>query len=572
MAPISKRPVTDAVPEQFLYNRKGPWPQPSPSYPRLCADEVLHIPEMESLLFNETVGRRYLETQMQFRPIAAMMAAYQHDNWTGIPDDVFQDYMLNTVFMRFSLAVDNFDIVLFKQAQITGDAPNLDDGRWTKYDFTSMCLVEPIAGTYAAATKLFLKARDDGTRSVVYIQIWTDYHASAGSSLCVSKHDGNAWELAKLFAMQGASYNTLFVAHPAIHFPMDSINAITKTSIPVGHPLFQLFAPHSAYALALNNAVLESAHSVVANDAQGTRFDPLTADGRNVRLLFGAGYNGLDSDTYGNAYLRYDYMDRRMDDGGSYVDWLNGYYDKAFLPFCEQVAKFIMADDSLKEYAENWARHCSIHVRGFPDRDRIFKKERLEGVVDGQRRYVEDSNQPPNLAKVMAIYIWNNSIVHGGDHQSFWRDVSRKVKLPGADIFYDPDNASQDSGNAEGIRSAADKCLRIRRPPPASLTGEAAIKAGKIFNGDDMARAELAHQMFFRPWAIRPNLHETNYAFVDTCLQEAAGLFRTDLVKVSEDIKKGDFGGKEFMPLTADDNGGIYNNPYFLTIPTSIQY
>lgn len=81
----------------------------------------------------------------------------------------------------------------------------------------------------------------------------------------------------------------------------------------MGHPLFQLFLPHSAYALPLNNAVLESSQSVVHNNAQGTRFDPLTADGFNLKLLFGAGYNGVSAADNGKQYMpgaypRYDYM------------------------------------------------------------------------------------------------------------------------------------------------------------------------------------------------------------------------------------------------------------------------
>src|SRR5262249_36767027 len=66
-----------------------------------------------------------------------------------------------------------------------------------------------------------------------------------------------AWNLAKIYALQGAAYHMLFVVHPALHFPMDSVNAITKTAVPHIHLLFQLLYPHTAYQLTLDNAVLE---------------------------------------------------------------------------------------------------------------------------------------------------------------------------------------------------------------------------------------------------------------------------------------------------------------------------
>ena len=51
----------EAPPDQFLYGRKGPWPQPSPSHPLQEAAEVLNIPPIESLVWNGTVGKRLLE-------------------------------------------------------------------------------------------------------------------------------------------------------------------------------------------------------------------------------------------------------------------------------------------------------------------------------------------------------------------------------------------------------------------------------------------------------------------------------------------------------------------------------
>ena len=57
----------DLPADHFLYHRKGPWPQPSPTYPMEQAPEILNIPPEESLLWNQAIGSRYFET-LNFYP------------------------------------------------------------------------------------------------------------------------------------------------------------------------------------------------------------------------------------------------------------------------------------------------------------------------------------------------------------------------------------------------------------------------------------------------------------------------------------------------------------------------
>ncbi|WP_163558319.1 hypothetical protein [Halomonas sp. NO4] len=510
-------PEEGDFPEQFLYARKGPWPQPSPSYPLQCADEVLHIPPMEDLLFQQTIGKRYLEAQLQFKPVAARMAARQLDSWHGVDDARFNEMMLETLFTRFYRPLEERD-----REPCPVGLP-FDEGRWWKYDFSAMHLIDPIPGTHVAATKVFIQQPDSQAPSVRCIQLG---HDEGQAGVWIQPED-SAWDIAKLYALQGASYHILFVVHPAIHFPMDAVNAITKTAIPVAHPLFQLFSPHSTYALPLDHAVLESAESVVANNAQGTRFDPLTANGFNVKQLFGAGYRGLPASRYGNAYPAFDYMRPQLETPGRYVAWLKGYFDNAFLPFTRRVAEHILASPEQSRYVANWARYCHAHVLGFPD--------------------ARESLEPEILAHAMAIYIWNNSVVHGGDHENFATAITHR----------DPET---------GYRSAVNKCLRIRRAPPRDCEAPP-VKPGEVFTGDDLARAELAQEMFFRTWAIPPNLLETQYAFLDSGLQAAADRFHDDLRQVSADIDKGRYGGVQFQPLQAESP-----DQYAHTIPASIQY
>lgn len=538
------------LPDQFLYARQGPWPQPSPSHPMICADEVLHIPPMEELMFNQTIGARYLKSRVGYAPYAAMYAT-SVAGWQRVSPERLDEIMLETLYTRFKLPAlaQELDRLRHDFANDPAILEELNSGVWFKYDFTAMDMVKPIDGTYSIGTKVFIRAEADREGAKTSCRIIT---VGAQAVHCTDSSFG----IASCYALQGAAYHVLFVVHPAIHFPMDSINAITKTSVPMGHPLFQLFLPHSTYSLPLDNAVLESAESVVNNNAQGTRFDPLTADGYNLKLLFGAGYNGVDPAENGpqympGAYPRYDYMKPVFYRDGDvfdsfYARWLRAYYD-VFLDFAKPIAAHIKADPKLMSYTMNWARYCHTHVLGFPTPDEI--------------------TQGDTLAEAMAIYCWNNSVSHGGDHWSFANQVA-----------------------------PVEKCLRIRRKPPTRRdeppVNNTDTQGGQIFSPNDMQRAALGQYMFFQAWAIEPNLADTQYAFTDPGLQAAAAAFHNGLDAVNDKFCKlldtPVEHGADSKPVTrcmalkpiplpagtdhpAAGNGGFLV-PYERTIPQSIQY
>ncbi|WP_198671117.1 hypothetical protein [Oceanibium sediminis] len=508
------------LPDQFLYSRKGPWPQPSPSHPMKCADEVLNIPPMEALLFNETIGARYLEARVGYPPVAARYASEVFE-WAGPTTEHFTNLMNNTLFTRFKKPLAGEDL-----KSLAGALPDLPEAKMSlsdanaqlfKYDFTAMDLVKPIDGTFVAPTVVYFKKAAGGDAMVASIRI-NGVHFKPANPV------DRAWALAMIYALQGAAYHVLFVVHPALHFPMDSVNAITKTSVPMGHPLFQLFHPHSAYSLPLDNAVLESAESVVNNNAQGTRFDPLTADAYNLKLLFGAGYTGLKGERYTNGYPQYSYMEPQLDFDSGYSTWLSAYFKDAFLPFCTEVAKYIIEDprkENLMPYVEQWAKYCHTHVLGFIHPDEVKDADRL--------------------GYAMAVYTWNASVSHGGDHWSFAQQVQ-----------------------------PVEKCLRIRvAPPTAEDVGKPVDFAGKLFTGNDMQRAALCQYMFFQTWAIKPNLAETMYAFTNKRLQDAYDAFQVALHAVNDRMKAD--ASTYFQPLVPDASIGA-SGTYEMTIPQSIQY
>ncbi len=124
--------ASPALPDQFLYARKGPGPQPSPSHPLLCADEVLNIPPIETLMFNATIGQRYLIARTAFPPAAAMYAVAV-EKWAG-PDDVrFNKIMFGSVYTRFlKPLVENEHKELIKHSSQCGNYGNMILLRWIR--------------------------------------------------------------------------------------------------------------------------------------------------------------------------------------------------------------------------------------------------------------------------------------------------------------------------------------------------------------------------------------------------------------------------------------------------------
>ena len=522
-------------PDRFLYDRKGPWPQPSPAHPLLEAPEVLNVPAEEWTLWNATIGTRYLQTQLGQPPIAA---AYAVENLTyqGPSDEDFNRIMFETAYSRFQRHLNNEDRTTFSQV-VELDA-SCD---WIKYDFRAMELVEPLDGLYCAGTELLISiSKDDGRRKVEAISL---KGTTSDETIYVIPSDP-AWTMAKAFALQGAAYHMLFVVHPALHFPMDSVNAVTKTSIPMTHPIFQMLYPHTQYSLALNNAVLEGEQSVVNNNAAGTWFDPLTGDGYNLKLLFGAGYAGYPK--YGESYPKYDYLSPQMGEfkpglTSPYLQALEAYY-KPFESFATVVAKRILENPVQASYAYNWARYLNSMLKGFPQGHEVVKDADL-------------------LGKVMAIYMWDVSVSHAADHYSFGTQVAVR-----------------------------DKMLRIRIPAPTDRNAPPPDpeKGEFIATADDLYRASVCQQMFFLPFSIQPDLAHLAYPLLDPVSLGAYKEFNASLHQVDTDLQKhcphGQAGVCCFQPLVprqsypkpiGDPNykrGPFDPTLEELTLPATIQY
>lgn len=112
----------DLAADQFLYQRKGPWPQPSPSYPMANAPEILNIPPVETLLWNQAIGSRYFKT-LTFYPGGAAVNAVAGSQLPIPSDDEFVRMMTKSVHARCLKNVgDNTWVSSFYAMHLIADA------------------------------------------------------------------------------------------------------------------------------------------------------------------------------------------------------------------------------------------------------------------------------------------------------------------------------------------------------------------------------------------------------------------------------------------------------------------
>lgn len=462
--------------EDFLYERKGPWPQPATAHPFGEAPQVLHVPKEEVKDWQRHIGRRYTRDLLTRWP-AAMRYANQHRD-TPVPDDtLFAHYMLRTLYTRFlyrlpkpgeANAHDERDLASFAPVMASSGPGTV----WWRMDFSAMEVVTPIPGTHVASTVVLVR-EDDGQASRRVVAIRVGRHL-------FTPDDGVNWDLAKMFALQGAAYHVLFVVHPALHFPMDSVNAITKTAVPRAHPIFQTLFPHTRFTLPLDHGVLEGKGSVVNKNAVATIYDPLTGDAdKGLRGLFAAGYSGYAPGGVENpAYPRFCFRCGPPRIPSDYGTFLEAYFE-AIEEFTTAVAVAHHRRHPKDEVVYSWAAWVGAHLRGLPDAKDVTEDPRI-------------------LGRVMGRFLFDVSVGHGTDHQDFSMSIPTHHKY-----------------------------LRIRVRPPVPGRRDA-FSPRDVMTWGDLVRAALCERMFFAPTTVT-RLISTQYQYRDETMRAAANQLRQQL-------------------------------------------
>lgn len=458
-----------------LFDGKGPWPQPNPQRPDGEAPIVLNIPASEVDDWNRHIGLRYFAQLTTGIPLALREATFGRID--EYPTDAAFDRLMTTgVYSKLLVPLSGgADEAPF--AAIVAAAP--PGTRFEKIDLTAIRSVRSYEGMYTAPT-LSLVERSGDSRRIRAILI--------GDDLLLEPVDRNAYDLAKIFVMQGAAYAILFTEHPNLHFPFDAINAISQTYLPIDHLVLRLLRPHLRFQLALNRAVLQSPGSVITN-FQFTYYAPFTADMDDGMLdFFSAGYVGVPGRS---GYPAFDFRARPKSLDSDYGLFLSAYFDTIHA-FTKKVVARLPADDV--SLVRGWANHCSDAVPGFPNEHEIL----ADGV----------------LAETLARIVWDLTVGHGADHQVFAKEVTVDQKF-----------------------------LRVRVRPPCTKTMDR-VDPKSLTWFRDRFKAHLASRVFFEPTLVT-SLLETDYGFPDPELVAAQNDFKQDLRETEARLPC-----RNYMPLS----------------------
>lgn len=451
---------------QYLYDRKGPWPQPNPAHPFGEAPAVVHIPKKEKKTWYWNIGLRYIRNMLTYWPVA-LFKAWKNPSWEILSDDIFCDQIYTSPLSKFlNSVIDDNLLNIFEELL---KEKNINDEYYVA-DFICMKDVIPFDGMHVASSVvLFKKNKNIDKLNVLGIYIYETEYLS-------KPEDGQAWDLAKNYAMMGATYRILLSVHPILHFPFDAVNAITKTSLPIDNTVFKLLYPHFQFTLMLNNAVLELPTSPVANH-QNHLYAGFCGPQDGLETLLVSGYQGYKGNSSFPAY-KWSLVPGKIH--SDYYVYLMDYY-KVFRKFTDAVVLHI--PQSEHKAIKKWANYIAPLLPGFPNGTKIFEGDNLSGT----------------LAKVM----WDLSVAHATDHHAYGTIPINRMPL------------------------------RMRVPPPSSKKDTFKIKnQAKFF---DIFRYALEWKLFFTDCTVT-RLIDVDYKLDTPHLQKLQSNFIEDLKLVDKNM------------------------------------
>lgn len=467
--PDAARLLRDVIPGRVrsatrrAYGAAQPWAQPNPNDPAGLAPTVLNVPAAEIDEFVAIVVSRYLRTLRTHWRHAAL-EAWRRPELDVIPDATFGRLFRDTLLCRFV----GWELDARDRLDVAVHATRSPQSRFLKVDFSELTRLDAFEGIHLAATETMLEEPPGSaalTPRVIRI-----------NGLSLRPEDGDAWELAKYFVLQGASLSVLMGLHPTVHFPMDSINALTKTLLPPDHPVRRALEPHFYLQLPLNYAVLHIKRSYAYND-QREMYTSLPGTYQGFMRLASAYHTGVAGKS---GYPAYQFPLTAPALPFGYGAYLRRWFDH-ILSFTSEVTAHVAPGDPAVRL---WARHLSMHLPGFPDDTGIFAGD--------------------TLARSLASLILDVAVVHSADHQSY------------ADI---------------PIRSIP---LRLRRAPPQTRV-VAPLDRAALVHWEDLFRHIMSHEMFFKPTTVR-RFDEVTYGFAEERLQDAARAFLSGHSAVDEEL------------------------------------
>ncbi|MFI5310796.1 MAG: hypothetical protein ACHQQ3_06155 [Gemmatimonadales bacterium] len=417
---------------------------------------VLNVPFREKVDFFLHVGLRYSRQLLTHWPVSMVRALRDPYPQTTTDDELCSLFYDTSMAKLMCPTLDPVDLRNF--AAVIGDR---DPASFIKADFSAYSELPAAPGMYVAATVSLFRRGDDGRPHLEAILI---------NGLLLTAADGDAWTLAKLFVQQGAGQHMANCNHIPLHFPLDTINAISKSVLPRDHVVSRLLAPHLRFSLSLNGAALYSQLSVLRNH-EAFIYSTLANTQAAVYRLVRIGYAGLPGNS---GYARWRFSPTPEPVLGDFGVFLDRYY-AAMLKFTSVIAAAVPPGDAAMA---EWADAIAALLPGFPGTAELRKGDLL--------------------ARVLAKIIWSASVAHGADHHDYGSIPIGKI------------------------------ALRLRVPPPASRTDR---MPAKLAHWTDAMRQDMARILFFREDTVTP-LRDVRYRFDSPALQAAGDAFIRDLDEV----------------------------------------
>lgn len=449
----------DSLPEdQFLHGRKGPWPQPQPAHPLGEAMGVVHVPFGEWVDWWANIGARYMVTLLTV-PYEFALSLFRPGLAT-VTEQEFSRLVSRSMISKFITAhMDPHDQDIFQDFDLKD--------RFI-IDLEAIRVVKPFPGIHASGTKTLLKKVNGEYTAEA---IWID-----ATTTMFTPEQGESWELAKYFVLQGCAIAATLVVHPLIHFPLDSVNAVTKTALPMWHPLFRLCWPHLRFTLPLENAVLNFGSSLLQSK-WWMPYAPYPGYAGGLRDLLVEGFKGIKGNL---SYPAYCYPQSPPPVLSTYGDFQDAYWP-VFLEFARDWLKGVGHDDQL---VMSWAKFLSQQIPGFPDDIAIMKDD--------------------VMVKTVASYLWQVSVGHSIDHYDYGNMDVRVVPL------------------------------RLRQAPPKR--DDKMISRKKLVRFWDSGKYRMARKLFFKSNTVTA-LIDAQYECKHPYEVEAVKKFKAGLKRVDAQMK-----------------------------------
>lgn len=279
--------------------------------------------------------------------------------------------------------------------------------------------------------------------------------------------EGESWARARYFLLQGCSTAMVVGVHPFLHFPMDSVIAVTREALAPDHPVARLIEVHAYLHLPLDYGVSWSKQSPAHNHQQEI-YTSLAARRDDIFGGIADFYSGVPGNS---GYPGFRYPMSAPSFFGPYCRFLSAYYE-VVLAHCARVANARPFDDALAR----WGKALHALLPGFPSPEAL--------------------SEPDTLARALAGFVHSVSIWHSAEHHVYGLEPVTKVPhrlRVDVPVGGDPDTASE-----------------------------------TWLHPVDIARQELSRRMFYEAHTVRSIL-EIDYRFDDPSLRSAQDDFLSAL-------------------------------------------